>query len=392
VTGPDDDAPLVGVRVLDCGRLLPSGLATARLRSLGADVIKVESPPDGDYLRGNDPRLGGVGDMDLELNRGKRSVAVDVRVEEGREVVLRLAAGCDVFVESSRPGTFPRLGLGYADVAAVNPAVVYCSISGFGQRGPYAGLGAHGLSADAAAGLLRPSEERPHLPDWYLSVGPRAAGLEAAVAILGALVGQRRKRRSRYLDVSQWAAALRWNFRDVALAANGADLAPGYSQLGPRFDLYRTADGRQVLLCAPEPAVFARFCAAADRPDLAKATGSEVTDYGDDPELRAELEALIATRTSSAWLDLAAAEGIPIAPVRRPGELVDDPHATFHAALREEVHPVAGKVRLGPLVRTFAGEVDQPSPALGAHTDEVLAEIGIDAAHRARLHEEGVVA
>lgn len=387
---PVKELPLAGIRVLDCGRLLPSGLATARLRSLGADVIKIEAPPHGDYLRDNAPRINGVGDMDLELNRGKRSIAIDLGTQAGRELALRLAAVSDVFVESSRPGTFDRLGLGFEEVAAVNPTVVYCAISGFGRRGPYAGLGAHGLSADAATGLLRPDSAVPHIPDWYLSVGPRAAGLEAAVEILAALVSQRRRRSARLLDVSQWSAALRWNFRDVALAANDQELAPGYGRLGPRFDFYRTADGEQILLCAPEPAVWQRFCEVTGRADLVARTSTAVTDYSDDPELRDELVVLFATRTAAAWLSLAAAEGVALAPVRQPCDLDADPHVRFHRALRVEPHPVAGRVVLGPMVRP-GDEVTAPSPAMGEHTDDVLRELGLGARELEQLHAEGVV-
>jgi len=146
--------PLAGVLLLDLGRLMPSNIATAELAMLGADVVKVEVPPHGDYLRINPPLVDGRGDMHLHLNRGKRSICVDLRTEVGRSVLDDLVVRADVIVDASRPGAGGPLGLAPERLRALNPRVVHCSVSGFGHTGPYGPLGAHGLSADAAAGLL----------------------------------------------------------------------------------------------------------------------------------------------------------------------------------------------------------------------------------------------
>jgi crotonobetainyl-CoA:carnitine CoA-transferase CaiB-like acyl-CoA transferase len=372
--------PLAGVRVIDLGRLMPSSIATLELAVLGAEVIKVELPPHGDYLRINPPFVGDRGDMHLHINRGKKSVRVDLRMPEGRAALDRLLAASDVLVELGRPGAGQAFGLDPARVRQLNPRLVHCSMTGFGFSGPYADLGAHGLSADAAAGLLRLERDgdRWLLPDPYVSVGPRASGLYAAIAILAALYEARSTGVGRFLDVSQWDAAIAWNYRELVLSANGVGHVPSYRDLGPKYDVYETADGSWVLLCAPEPKLFRALCAAVGRDDLAGPDTDEVVQFHDDDGLRAELRDVFRQRTRDEWLDVGRRSKVPIAPVVQREELATDPHVVARGMVTTEVDPSGVEVRLPgfPVKGLEPDERLAPAPELGQHTVEVLESLG----------------
>jgi crotonobetainyl-CoA:carnitine CoA-transferase CaiB-like acyl-CoA transferase len=396
---------LRGVRVLDLGRLMPSAIATAELARLGADVVKVEIPPDGDYLRTTPPLVAGRGDMHLQINRGKRSLALRFDTDEGRAVLLRMVRDSQVFVELSRPGTMEKLGLGAVALLEVNPAVVYCSFSGFGQDGPYSKLAAHGLSADVASGFL-PLEEadgRTAIPASYTSIGPRASGLYGAVSILGALLHSRATGEGCSIDISQWDATVAWHYRGVVLEANGGERVPAYRDLGPRYDIYRCSDGRHVLFAAPERKLWARFCEAVDRPDLIT-PGEDLVDYHDDPALRREVAGILAGRDRTAWVEFGVETGVPISPCLDTGEIDDDPHYRERSMLLRERHPLGGdvwvtgdpaKFNVGP--PTEAGPAAgppvelSPAPELGQHSWQVLADFGFDDAEIERLRKEGTV-
>jgi crotonobetainyl-CoA:carnitine CoA-transferase CaiB-like acyl-CoA transferase len=376
-----NDGPLDGVRVLDAGRLMPSSIATAELAALGADVIKVEIPPHGDYVRINPPLIDGRGDMHLAINRGKRSISLDLHTESGRQVLDRLVASSDVLVELSRPGAGGAIGLDPIHVRSINPRLVHCSITGFGHTGPYSDLGAHGLSADAAAGLLELERDgdRWLLPHPYVSVGPRASGLAAAIAILGALFKARATGQGSYLDVSQWDAAVSWNYRNLTLSANGAGLAPPYRDLGPKYDAYETADERRVLLCVPEPKLWRAFCQAVGRDDLLERSSDAVIEYLDDDDLRVELRKEFLGRDLAEWLQLGVSFGFPIAPILHAEELTTDPHVLARDMIRTEAHPLGGEVRLpGSPIKGMPPVPLGPAPELGEHSIEVLRAVGYD--------------
>jgi formyl-CoA transferase len=385
---------LRGVRVVDLGRLMPSSIATAELASLGAEVVKVEFPPFGDYLRINPPLVEGRGDMHLAINQGKRSICLDPRTSEGQQILDRLIAGSDVVVELSRPGGGSSLGFDRERFRRLNPSIVHCSITGFGHSGPYSHLGAHGLSADAAAGLL-PIERhgtRWMVPDTYISVGPRASGLYAAIAILGALFEARATGEGAFLDVSQWDSAVAWNYRNLTLMANGAGLTPGYSHLGPKYDLYETRDSRQILLCVPEPKLWRAFCNAAGRPDLLDRASDAAIEYVDDQGLRDELRREFLSRTQSEWLELGLAHGFPIAPVLPVDDLATNEHVIEREMLVSRPHPLGGEVKLpGSPIKDGSTHVLTPAPELGEHTHEVLRSLGYGEAEIDDLVDRSIV-
>lgn len=394
---PPPPAPvsfLSGIKVLDLGRLMPSAMATFELAKMGADVVKVEIPPQGDYLRVNPPTIGGRGDMHLDINRSKRSLGLRFDTPAGRDVLLELAAGADVFVELSRPGVMERLGLDFESVRAVNEAVVYCSFSGYGQQGPYAPLAAHGLSADAASGFLPLADvdARLSLPEPYVSVGPRASGLYGAVGILGALFDARATGRAHHLDISQSDAAVAWNYRELAMTANLGHGVPSYRDLGPRYDVYECADGGYVLFAATEPKFWRAFCEAVGRDDLVDRATDALVDYHEDPVVRSSLVEIFATRDRAEWLELGARAGFPVAPVLRPQDVPDDPHLGSREMVVESPHPLGGDVLLsGHPVKFGAPPALRPAPELGEHSEQVLHDFGLDADRVAALRESELI-
>lgn len=370
---------LSGVRVLDFGRLFPSAVATFELAKLGADVIKVEQPPGGDLLRFNEPLIGGRGDIHLDLNRNKRSLALDFRSEAGRAVAHRLVRESDVLVELSRPGTMGRFGLDWETVHDLNPRLVYCSFSAYGQDGPYADMPAHGLSADAVGGSLASMARSGEMPDTYTSVGPWAGGISAATTIVAAVLRARQTGQGIFLDATQSSAVTVFNFREIAMHANEVEGDKRtFAHLGPRYACYETSDAKFVLLTATEPKLWNTLCSAVGRQDLQVDEQQAAFDYSDDSAVRAELRSLFAERTRDQWMSDAMERGLPIAPVLGTDELHLDPQNLHRETVVRMAHPLGGEVVLsGHAVRGGGGGVTfSPAPEFGANSREILGELG----------------
>lgn len=371
--------PLVGIRVLDLSRLIPGPWCSQILADLGADVIKVETPLAGDYARIAPPELGFGGVFDA-LNRGKRSIAVNYRLPRGRAVLLRLATTADVFLEASMPGQLARRGLGPADVRAANPRIVYCSLSGYGQVGPYRDRPGHDLDYLAISGLLTllgPAGARPEPPG--LQVADLAGGTLAALEIVAALLRRERTGEGATLDVAILDAVVAW------LGPLGAGLATAGSGPGPLsgaypcYGVYAAGDGAFLAVGALEPHFWVAFCRGVGREDLVP------RQY--DPTAIPDVAAVLATRPRATWLDLLG-EDACVAPVNAPREAKLDPQIVARGLMVGE--GAAFRVR-SPLGR--AGEADAaPPPGLGEHTRDVLATAGLPPDEVAALERDGVVA
>jgi crotonobetainyl-CoA:carnitine CoA-transferase CaiB-like acyl-CoA transferase len=341
--------------------------------------------------------VGGRGDMHLQINLGKRSLALKFDSNEGREVLRRLAVSADVFVELSRPGAMQRLGLDYQSLSEINPRIVYCSFSGFGQDGPYAKLAAHGLSADVASGFMPLEDDedgQPSIPEWYTSIGPRASGLYGAIAILGALFGSRASERGAYLDVSQWDSTVAWHYRGVVLEANEQRRVPAYRELGPKYDVYRCSDGNCVLFAAPEHRLWNRFCSEVGRPDLVTdESGDDVQDYGQGSDIRSSLIEILASRTRGEWMEFGVRTGVPISPHIAASEILENEHFQARQMVRQEAHPLSGDVWVAGYAAKISADLDalNPAPELGQHTDDVLSEYGFDENEVHQLREHGLL-
>jgi alpha-methylacyl-CoA racemase len=387
-------APLQGVRVLDLSRLLPGPFATLVLADLGADVVKVEDPQGGDSLRWLPPLVGEQSGYFHAINRNKRSATLDLRRPEGAAAFLRLARGADVVVESFRPGVLDRLGVGWEALHAANPRLVLCSISGYGQDGPYRERAGHDLDYAAIAGVLALNgpPERP-LP-LGVQVADLAGGAWPAVAgILAALVRRGATGEGAHVDVSMTEGALALLAMHLgAAAARGAPLARGEEMLNGRaacYAVYRTKDGRFAALGALEPKFFAAFCAAVGRPELAE---RHLDDDGRGP--RAELEAIFASRTREEWARFAAEHDVCVAPVLEGDEPRADPQLRARGAFVEVETPWEGRALPGVASPVRLRGYEAPlraAPRLGEHTAAVLREAGVSDEELAALRAAGVV-
>jgi len=388
------DLPLEGIRVLDLSRLLPGPYATLVLADLGADVVKVEDPNGGDYARWMPPLAGLQSGYFHALNRNKRSLALDLRRPEGARAMLRIARRFDVVVESFRPGVLDRLGVGWAALSHENPGIVLCSISGYGQHGPYRERAGHDLNYAALAGVLglNGTPERP-VP-VAVQVADVAGGSWPAVAgILSGLLRRGATGRGGHVDVAMAEGALATlALQKGAADARGAPLRRGAEMLNGGwgcYGVYRTGDGRFVALGALEPKFFRAFCEAVGRPELADA---QFEDDGAGP--RAELEVIFASRTLDAWSAFAALHDVCLMPVLEGNEPRLDPQFVARGSFVSIPTPWEGRdvESLASPVRIVGVDAPRrPAPALGADTEAVLSEAGFEESEVAALRDSGAL-
>jgi crotonobetainyl-CoA:carnitine CoA-transferase CaiB-like acyl-CoA transferase len=380
---PDAAPPLDGIRVVDLTSYIAGSYAAMLLADMGAAVVKVESL-QGDSFR----ELPGF----YGWNRGKRSIALDLKAPEGRAIVERLAAGADVVMENMRPGVLERLGLGEARLRERNPRLIYCAVTAFGSTGPYAGRPGFDPVFQALSGLMDlqgftgpPQYIRIPVTDYY------AAAL-AAHAILGALFVRERTGRGQRVETSLLHAVLALQSGTVVQYAD----KPNLRFDNPTYRLYQAADGEWLFLACGNQAFWGKLCAALGCPELA-----------DDPRFASWLlrvqnrDALLplfsdtfASKPRAHWLDVLAAHDIPAAPVQPLTSFLDDPAVRHHDLIHEYDHPEVGRLRLmgQPLVFSANPTRDPgPPPTLGQHGDAVLGELGYDSAAIADLRRRGVV-
>ncbi len=374
------DAPLAGVRVLDLTRLLPGPVCTMHLADLGADVIKVEDTGAGDYARTLGAKPGDVSAFFRMVNRNKRSVALNLKRDEGRAAFLTLARHADVVVESFRPEVVDALGVGCEAVRAMRPSIVYASITGYGQTGPRAMAAGHDINYLGYAGVLDQTGTRGGPPALSnLQIADLLGGaMTAAVAILAALVGARATGRGRNVDVAMADGALAHNIfalhaleQDGRTAPRGEDLLTGGV---PGYGVYATKDGRWLAVGALEEKFWREVCATIGRPDLAVAglaTGAE------GARVRAELEAVFGARTQAEWIERFRGVDACVSPVLTPDEALGDEQ---FAARGMVVTAPDGTRSYAPPWKLSGHEfrVEREAPAQGRHTVELLREAGYD--------------
>ena len=378
MSGPLAEA-LRGIRVLDLSRLLPGPFLTMVLADMGADVVKIEDPRVGDYLRAFPPAKGGVAGRFLAVNRGKRSLALDLKAPAGRAAFLQMVERADIVVESFRPGVMAKLGVDYEVLAARNPRLVMCSISGYGQTGPYIARAGHDLNYIALAGVLAmggPAGGAPQMPG--VQIADLAGGaLWSATAILGALVGRERTGRGAHLDISMTEGALALLAAELGNLDCGARPTRGVETLNGGlacYGVYRTQDDRYLAVGALEPKFWIALNQAIGRaPNVAEIVGAPA----DQARTRAELAAIFATRPAGEWHALLSQHDCCVEIVLEPDELADHP---LHRA-REVFFELDGGPGVGPIrqVRTPIGAPAHSTapPRLGQHSREVLADYGL---------------
>lgn len=403
--------PLAGVRVIESSILGPAAITTA-FADLGADVIKVETPA-GDYIREMTwPIIQGVSLMHYHLNRGKRGIVLNLKAGAARDIYRELVRRADVVIEASRPGALAKFGLGYEDLAAINPRIVFCSVSGYGMSGPYKDMPSHGIAYDTWSGVVIPAYDEDgfcYIPE-HVSIGINAAPLYGGLAVLAAVIRARATGTGAFLDLAQSdaAAAFDWYRSESHLAyarpedvvtGNKADgwqrrpVATAGMKEGVRYQIYESSDGH-VLLMASEQAFWRNFCSGVGRPELFERwPGSKYADHArGNRELQAILRDLFRTRSSGEWLDFGVSHNVPIAPVNTPQNIVNDPQ--FRARFRILPHERHGADQLGFPVHFVGEELPDPAcaPVAGEHTDEVLREVlGWDDARCAAARKAGAL-
>jgi itaconate CoA-transferase len=382
---------LAGIRVVALEQAVAMPFCTLLLAALGADVVKVE-PPHGDVVRGWDDAVRGLSTGFVAFNTGKRDIALDAKTPEGRDVLRRLAAGADVFVENFAPGVAERLGVGAAELRAENPRLVYCSLSGYGQDGPYRDVKAYDLLVQGESGILLTNGTPEEPAKVGIPLTDQIAGVHAALGIAAALHRRQCTGEGATLDVSMLESAAfwlayyphHWWHRGEEPPRSGMR----HQYLSP-YGPFLAADGRYVNVVVASDADWRRFCEAVERPEWADdarfATIAARTRARHDVDRL--VEDVIATAPAEEWAERLQAARLPVGHVRTIGEVVEHPQLVARGLFAEADSPV-GPI---PVVRCPLGGRAGRVPGLGEDTDAVLAEAGYDAAQIAELRTKGVV-
>jgi len=372
---------LEGTRVLDLSRLLPGPYCSMILANLGAEVIKVESPLMGDPLRVLPPFAGDESCRFLAVNGNKKSLAVNIRREEGRAILLKLARGADVFLEGSRPGAMSKLRLGYEHLREVNPRIIYCSLSGYGQGGPLRDRAGHDLNYCALGGLLHAM--RPHggsisMPG--VQIADISSALFAAIGILSALLARERSGVGTHIDASIFHSAVAFGgFSAAPLLSQDIPSEGEQEQLTgamPCYNLYETKDGALMSLGALEPEFWAGFCEAVGREDLIP---KQFPATGEREVVVADVRRIFSQRTLAEWAAFFADKDVCCESVCTLEDALAHPQVAQMGMGYEVTHPVVGRVKqIGlPLRSSLQSSLPPtPPPLLGQHTAELLREVG----------------
>jgi len=403
--------PLASLRVIESSMLGPAAITT-HLADLGAEVIKVESP-SGDYIRQMTwPIVEGVSLMHLHVNRGKRSLVLDLRTPEGVEIYLDLVRGADVVIEAMRPGGLAKRGLGFEKLCEANPRIVFCTISGYGMTGPYKDMPSHGVAYDVWAGLVKPEVDDDgftYLPE-HPSTGIHAGPLFGALGVLAAVTRARATGEPARLDIAQSdaAAAMDWYRSETwkayerpedEVTGNASDgykrRAPGTAGMrdGVRYQFYASKDGH-ILFQASEREFWENFCKGVDSVDLfERFPGEKFADHAvGNIELRKELRDIFATRTSVEWIEFGKRVNTPIVNVNTPQTIADDPQ--FQDRFPWIPREVLGAEQMPTPIKFIDEQLPVPTkaPTVGEHTDAVLRDVlDYDDAKIASLRKSGAL-
>ena len=406
----DHSKLLSGVRVIESSLLGPGFVATF-FSDLGADVIKVE-PPAGDYIRQMTwPIVEGVSLLHLHTHRGKKSITLNLKTDEGIQLYKELVATADVVVEAMRPGSLAKLGLGYEDLKKINPKIVFATLSGYGATGPYKDLPSHGIAFDTWSGIVQPVEDDkgfkripPTLPNVGINVGP----MLGAVAILAGVIKARetgegcememaQSDASAYMDwyrIETERAYLRPESEVTGNASDNYERRPaGLAGMweGVRYQAYEAKDGH-VLFMASEQAFWKNFCAGVDRMDLfEKWPGSKYADHAKgNLELQAELKKIYLTKTVKEWVDFASEHNTTIAPFNTQASIADDPQFQDRMGFYSVEDVGCEQLPLPVFVNGEKLPAPTMAPTVGQNTDDVMAEVlGKSASDIAKLRESG---
>ena len=373
---------LEGIRILDFSRVLAGPFCTALLADLGAEVVKVE-PPRGDDYRFVGPLLKSESALFLTVNRGKRSIVIDLKRERGVELARKLAAESDVVVENFRPGVAQKLGIGYEDLKMVNPKLVYASISGFGQLGEFSHLPAYDIIVQAMSGLMHITGDSDGPPTLVgEAVGDLAAGLFGSWAILAALFARERKGEGRYIDVALFdslVSLLPTSLCQLLYADRVPKRVGNRHQLSAPFGAFPASDG-DVVIAVLNDKLFEKLAKTIERPDLPEDPrfANDESRCMHESVLREAIEAWTRTRTAAEVVRLLSEAGVPAAPIWDIRQATDNAHVKARGLFASAEHATLGTIPIPEQPVSFGGGrrgATTAAPVLGEHTDAVLREV-----------------
>src|SRR6266704_1653111 len=392
--------PLQGIRVIDLTRVLAGPFATQSLGDLGAEILKIEPPGGGDETRRFPPFLAGESHYFLGISRNKKSLVIDLQQEAGADLLRRLVAGADILVETYRPGVMDRLGLGYAQLAALNPRLIYCAISGFGLTGPLSDKPSFDIVTQALTGALSINGERGHMPvKLGIPLGDMVGGVFGPIAILAALHERTLTGRGRLIDISLYDGLIGMLGYFAQLAFITGEDPPPMGSSHPNivpYGSFPASDGAIIIAVLSE-SFRGKLCEGLEQPELANDPRFLTPTLRRDN--RDELDELISevtrTRSVAEWQERLAACDVPHAPVLGVNAALAHPHAVAREMVVEADHPTAGRLRLAGRPIKFPGAPQRPStapPTLGQHTVQVLRdELGCSDAEITALRRDGVI-
>ena len=386
--------PLAGFRVIESSLLGPAAITT-HLADLGAQVIKVESP-SGDYIREMTwPIIDGVSLLHLHINRGKKSLTLDLKTDQGVEVYKDLVRGADAVIEAMRPGSLARRGLGYEELMAINPRIVFCNISGYGMTGPYQNLPAHGIAFDTWAGIVNPAYDEEgycYIPE-HASIGMHSGPLMGALGVLAGVLRARETGQGCMMEIGQSDAAaymdwyrseswLAYERPEEVVTGNKADnyerREPGTAGMkaGVRYQMYESSDGH-IIFMASEQAFWKNFCECVGRQELfEKWPGSKFADHArGNRELQADLSKIFKGKSSQEWIRLGDEKNFPIAPVNTPKTLAEDPQFKDRFPLYPHEKHGADMLPFPLKLQNESIPAPAPAPTVGENNEEILGEV-----------------
>lgn len=392
--------PLEGIKVLSFARALAGPYTTMLLGDLGAEIIKIEDPRTGDIARWNGPFIQGISSYFLSINRGQKSITLDLRHERAKRIVFDLVKKVDILVENFRPGVMNRLGFSYEAISRENPQVIYASVSGFGQTGPYAQKPAFDMIAQGMGGMVSITGEHGRPPVRVgFSVGDIGAALFSAVAILAALHEKEKSGKGQWVDVamvdSQVALCENACARYLATGEIPQPLGTRHPLLTP-FQVFPTKDGSLVLITVREEE-WQRFCKIAGREDLLsdsrfQSHKDRIANY---QEFESLMKEVMKTRTTREWLEMLEPAEIMCGPVNNIAQVVEDPHIREREMVIEVEHPRAGKLKVTGTPMKFSrtpSKIERACPDLGEQTTEVLSNLlGMSSTEIETLQKEKVI-
>lgn len=377
--------PLEGVKVIDLTNVMAGPYCGMVLGDLGADVIKIESFPDGDASRRFDPKINDESYCFAVLNRNKRSLALDLKDPPGKEVFMKLVAGADIVMENFRPGVVKRLGIDHESLSKLNPAIVYASMSGFGQTGPYSQRGGYDIIAQGMSGIMMMTGAPGGRPAKVgIAMNDIASGVTALYGILGAYIGRLRSGKGQYLETSLLEAGLAWSIWEFGAWAGAGEIPTATGTRHRRsapYQAYRTRDGYATVGAGNEK-LWRNFCKqVVEKPEwLTDPRYANPADRLANADLlERDIEAVFASNTSAYWVERMEAAEVPGGPVYGFEQALADPHVAARKMVVEIDHPKIGRMKtLGLPIKSNGEltEIRRPAPLLGQHSAEVLAELG----------------